>query len=79
MSFERAGKISDSVYTELRDWYFTFGCGQLHAGHYIIFHGTWESAREQMVENFGTNWCMQYPSAEAAGVERWGYKLLEVL
>ena len=61
-----------------QDWYFTFGCGQEWANHYVIFHGTFTSARERMVEIFGTKWCMQYESAEAAGVERWGYLLLEV-
>jgi hypothetical protein len=64
---------------EMQDWYFTFGCGQLHAGKYVVFHGTFASARDQMVENFGLKWCMQYKSAEDAGVERWSYKLLEVL
>jgi hypothetical protein len=61
-----------------QDWFFTFGCGQEWEGFYVILHGTWESAREKMVADFGTKWCMQYESAEAAGIERWGYILLEV-
>ena len=60
-----------------KNWYFTFGCGQMYANHYIIFYGTYASAREQMLENFGTKWSMQYESAEAAGIERWGLALLE--
>ena len=59
-----------------QDWYFTFGCGQFHAGQYIVIHGTYAIAREQMMSWFGAKWSMQYPSAEAAGVERWGYRRL---
>lgn len=60
-----------------KDWYFTFGCGQEHAGYYCIFHGTYSSARDKMVAKYGLKWSMQYGSAEMAGVDRWGYKLLE--
>jgi len=61
-----------------QDWYFTFGCGHGWEGFYCVIHGTYDSARAKMVADFGIKWCMQYPSAEAAGVERWGYILLEV-
>ena len=57
-----------------RDWYFPFGCGQPHAGHYHKIHGTHDEARRKMFERFGAKWCMQYGSAEAAGVERWNLK-----
>jgi hypothetical protein len=56
---------------EPRDWFFTFGCGQPYAGCYHKIHGTHAEARQKMFERFGPKWCMQYDSAEAAGVERW--------
>ena len=58
-------------------WFFTFGCGQQHAGKYVQIFGTYASARDLMVEEFGGKWSMQYDSAEEAGVEKWGYTLLE--
>lgn len=59
------------------DWYFTFGCGQFWANHYIIIHGTYDSARNQMHHWFGEKWSMQYDSADAAGVERFNLKELK--
>lgn len=56
-----------------QDWFFTFGCGQPNAGHYIIINGTFESARDEMIKRYGTCWCMQYASKEEAGVEKWHY------
>ena len=60
-----------------QDWYFTFGCGQEHAGHYCVIHGTYIGAREKMFRRYGGQWSMQYPSADAAGVERWELKELK--
>jgi hypothetical protein len=62
-----------------RDWFFTFGMGHANAGCYIVFYGTHSAARAMMIENFGLKWCMQHASAEAAGVERWNLRRLEVL
>lgn len=54
-------------------YFFTFGSGQVHQnGYHKIEADTKEAAREEMVRKFGTQWSMQYESAEAAGVERWG-------
>lgn len=61
----------------IKDWYFTFGTGQEHAGKYVKITGTWSAAREEMLRRFGKNWCHQYASAEAAGVEKWEYKELK--
>lgn len=61
---------------EPKDWFFTFGCGQENAGKYTVIHGTFESARQKMVERYGLVWAFQYPSAEAAGVEEWGLTCL---
>jgi hypothetical protein len=55
-----------------RDWFFTFGHGQAGFPGFVRIHGTFGSAREEMFRRYGTAWCMQYESAEAAGVERWG-------
>lgn len=42
------------------NWYFTFGSGQAHDGCYIKFFGTFNEAREKMVNAFGLKWSMQY-------------------
>lgn len=56
-----------------RDWYFTFGVGHpLFAKRYVKIHGTHDGARETMFSVFDRNWSSQYPSAEAAGVEKYG-------
>jgi hypothetical protein len=60
--------------TTEQDWYFTFGCGQPHENCYTVIHGEHDKARLEMVRRFGWKWCMQYPSAEAAGVEEFNLK-----
>jgi hypothetical protein len=57
-----------------QDWYFTFGFGQLYPNCYVKFHGTFNSARDQMVEVFGVKWAFQYGSEEEAGVHRFNLK-----
>ncbi len=57
-----------------RDWFFTFGFGQAHPNCYVKIYGTIESSREEMFRRYGKAWCMQYPDAEKAGVERWNLK-----
>ena len=56
--------VDDDYTTQERYWIFTFGCGQQHAGHYVKFYGTYTSAREQMLEKYGTEWCFQYSEDE---------------
>lgn len=41
-------------------WYFTFGVGQPNAGHFIVFPGTYEQARERMNNAFNGVWAFQY-------------------
>jgi hypothetical protein len=60
-----------------QDWYFTFGCGQPHAGHYHVIHDTYEGARLKMHHRFGVVWSMQYASAKEAGVEEWNLQELK--
>lgn len=45
---------------ERRWWYFTFGCGQKHAGHYVRFYGTFDEARQKMFTAYGSEWAQQY-------------------
>lgn len=40
--------------------------------YYVCIPGTWEEARERMIAVFGTAWCGQRESAEAAGVRENG-------
>lgn len=47
-----------------KDWIFTFGCGQKHAGHYVRIKGTYKEARAKMIEKFGTEWAFQYEASE---------------
>lgn len=47
--------------SEKREWYyFTFGYGQEHQGHYVRFFGTFWEAREKMFEEYGDDWAFQY-------------------
>jgi len=59
-----------------RDWIFTFGYGHEHHGEpyhnkFVRIHGTFESARAEMVERYGRRWSMQYPNEKEAGVREW--------
>ncbi|MET7395571.1 hypothetical protein ABZS66_18985 [Dactylosporangium sp. NPDC005572] len=56
----------------VQDWWFTFGAGQTYDGMYVVIHGTFMAAREEMFARFGNAWSMHYSSAEAAGVEQFG-------
>lgn len=47
-----------------QDWYFTFGFLHPYSKHFVRFHGTFESAREQMIKKFGTQWAFQYSESE---------------
>lgn len=59
-------------------FYFTFGMGQKGAGcYYIIKRDTAKEARRQMFDTFGTQWSMQYTSAEAAGVKKYNLRLIK--
>jgi hypothetical protein len=64
---------------EARDWYFTFGVGdEDNGGRYVVLHGRYEACRAQMFARFGSAWAFSYPSAEDAGVERWGLTRLDI-
>lgn len=60
-----------------QDWWFTFGSGQQFDGHYVVMNGTYDGARDLMFAHFGNRWSMQYPTAEAAGVEQFRMRRLD--
>jgi len=43
-----------------------------------VIDGTLGNAREDMRDRFGSKWAFQYPSEEAAGVEKWGLKRIDL-
>ena len=45
---------------ERGNWYFTFGCCQEHAGHYVRIFGTFGEARMEMFRRHGSSWAFQY-------------------
>ncbi len=59
---------------EVREWIFTFGSGQQHAGCYHTITGTLDGARLRMFERFGPKWSMMYTSREKAGVYRFNLR-----
>lgn len=59
-----------------REWIFTFGYDHFHpetgknlAHCYVSVFGDVDSSRERMMEKYGRNWAMQYPSRGAANVD----------
>ena len=56
-----------------RWWVFTFGAGQKHEGHYVKFFGTYDSAREKMIQKYGLAWGFQYSEEDwhRYQVEHW--------
>lgn len=72
--YDLKGELPTAV--EVRDWIFTFGCGQAYAGRYEVIHGTFDEAREEMFRRHGEKWSMQYRTPEDAGVEKYGLKEL---
>lgn len=59
------------------NWYFTFGHGQKYQNCYCVIHGTYESAKNEMIRKFGYKWCGQYASAQEAGIEKYGLVKVE--
>jgi hypothetical protein len=46
--------------------------GESLARRYVVIEGDVNEARETMVKYFGTKWAFQYPSEEAAKIQKWG-------
>ena len=67
----------------MSEWIFTFGFGHEDAelgplrSCFVRIRGTFNEAREQMVQRFGRNWSMQYKSEEAAGVQKYGLREID--
>lgn len=64
--------VRDGDPGEVRDWIFTFGVNDPAGHHFVRIHGTFHSAREEMVRRYERKWAFQYESEEAAGVDRFG-------
>ena len=67
----------------LQRWVFTFGFGHVHPetgeslkNCYVIFYGDANETREEMEGYFGRKWAFQYPSEEAAGVDKYNLRRL---
>ena len=61
---------------EEKDWIFTWGYGQAFPNRYIVIHGTYNSARAEMVRRFDNKWSFQYPIEERDKLESYGIKEL---
>lgn len=62
----------------MKDFYFTFGCGQVHENCYIIISAeSSNEAREEMFRWFGNKWASQYNSAEDAGVVKFNLRRIK--
>lgn len=66
-------------------WIFTFGFAHEHpvtheslAQCYLVIEAPEEVARDRVWKVFGAQWSMQYPSEEAAGVERFNLRRIEL-
>jgi len=58
-------------------WYFTFMQKQTDKKNsYAKIWGTYDTARQKMVEEFGEAWAFQYGSDEEAGVNRFMLSLI---
>lgn len=67
-------------------WVFTFGFGHRHpatgerlANRYVKIDGDINETRDIMYRHFGNKWATQYPSEDAAGVEKYGMERIDLL
>ncbi len=70
--------MEDNIPTanEAITWYFTFGFVHKHPNSYIKIWGTFEDARDTMVDNYGAKWAFQYPEGDIIqhDIERFNMK-----
>lgn len=50
-------------------WYFTWNSVQKNNGIYTVIFGDYYEARRKMVAHWGDDFCGQYPSLKAGGIE----------
>lgn len=77
---ERRSKedMSMSELIENKNWYFTFGCGQEHAGYYVKITAPYIIARDWMFKKYGQHWSFMYGEDDALEmIAKWNYKELE--
>ena len=69
----------------MKDWYFTFGIGDINSMKYVrITASSYDAAREEMFNRYGSKWAFQYSEEEWQNDEmvaymRTTYKELEHL
>ena len=62
-----------------QDWFFTFGYGHENPNSYVRIHGTFESARTDMIKMFGSQWSFQYNEDQFNDQDQINrYKLYEI-
>lgn len=61
---EMCDLMCDNRLPESECWVFTFGYGQEHEGKYVKIRGTYDEAREKMIEKYGDKWAFQYSREE---------------
>lgn len=78
------GEESEKRVGEKQWWYFTFGCGQGHAGRFVKIFGTVTETRDEMFRRYEKYWSMQYSEKEwttsykgQTMSERWGWTELK--
>ena len=66
-------------------WVFTFGGAHVHPttgeslkNCFVEIEGDFSEARDVMVRHFGLKWSMQYPSRDAAGVDKYGLDRIDL-
>lgn len=65
---------------EMAEFIFTFGVGHPLKKYYVAIKApTAARCRELMIEQFGTEWSMQYETKEQAGVDQYGLKEIEIV
>lgn len=68
-----------------QEWFFTFGANHAHpttgeglGNAYVVIHGTCDSTRAAMFDLFGNRWSQQYMTVEAAGIQRFGLRPVDL-
>lgn len=63
---------------DIRDWYFTFGCGHKYAGYYVKITADYGTARNWMFKKYGSKWAFQYGEDRFEdAIAQYRYKELE--
>ena len=63
----------------MEEWIFTFGDGHELEGKCVRIPGTWEEARQKMINKYGLHWAFQYSAEEWENMKKnkWYGEFLE--